>query len=90
LIIGIHISVRGVVQGVAFRYQSQLKAQELGVKGIVRNEHDGSVTIRAASEKDTILEFLEWCHHGPLSADVQKLAYEYIEPESFLGFVIER
>ena len=90
MIVGIHISARGVVQGVAFRYHTQLKAQELGVKGIVRNERDGSVTIRAASEKDRILEFLEWCHHGPPSADVKELAYEYIDADSFLGFVIER
>lgn len=90
MIVGIHISARGVVQGVAFRYHTQLKAQELGVNGIVQNERDGSVSIRAVAEKDTILEFLEWCHHGPKSADVLELAYEYIEPESFLGFVIER
>ncbi len=90
MIVGIHISVRGVVQGVAFRYHTQIKAQELGVTGIVKNERDGSVTIRAASERDTIMKFLEWCHHGPRSADVQELAYEYIEPDSFLGFVIER
>lgn len=90
MIVGIHITVRGIVQGVAFRYHTQLKAQELGVAGIVRNESNGSVIIRAAAEESTMLRFLRWCHYGPKNADVQELAYKYIEPESFFGFIIER
>lgn len=88
--IAVQISVRGMVQGVAFRYHTQLKAQELGVSGLVRNEKDGTVTIIAVATREILLTFLEWCHHGPKSAKVEELSYQYIELSSYVGFIIER
>ncbi len=85
-----HITVIGTVQGVAFRYHTQLKAQELGIQGKVRNEKDGSVTAIAEGPQETLLKFIEWCHNGPPSADVQELDYHYTTPKPYLGFVIER
>ena len=90
MIKGIHISIKGIVQGVAFRYHTQLKAQELNIRGIVKNETDGSVTIIAEAESESLMLFLEWCHNGPSSADVQEVSYEYVQPRSFRRFIIER
>lgn len=90
MIAAVLISVKGTVQGVAFRYHTQLKAKELGVNGMVKNEPDGSVTVIAEADKETLLPFLEWCHHGPKSADVQEMTYVYVEAKSYLGFIIER
>lgn len=39
------IEFHGRVQGVGFRYQAQRYASAYGLKGWVRNEYDGSVTI---------------------------------------------
>lgn len=39
------IEFHGRVQGVGFRYQAQRYASAYGLKGWVRNEYDGSVTV---------------------------------------------
>ena len=39
------IEFHGRVQGVGFRYQAQKYAGAYGLKGWVRNEYDGSVTM---------------------------------------------
>ena len=39
------IEFHGRVQGVGFRYQAQKYASAYGLKGWVRNEYDGSVTM---------------------------------------------
>ena len=44
------MSVRGLVQGVSFRFFTQREAARLGVAGWVRNEVDGSVTVHAEGE----------------------------------------
>ena len=38
-----HITVRGVVQGVGYRYFAYLEAQSYKLNGYVRNKTDGSV-----------------------------------------------
>ena len=39
--------VRGIVQGVAFRHHTKVRARELGLAGWVRNLPDGSVEVTA-------------------------------------------
>ncbi len=67
-----HVSVRiaGEVQGVFFRAHALATAQELGIRGCVRNEPDGSVYIEAEGPHDKLEEFLEWCSRGPERARV--------------------
>ncbi|HNU41845.1 MAG TPA: acylphosphatase, partial [Cyclobacteriaceae bacterium] len=43
----INILVTGTVQGVYYRASTKQKADELGIKGFVRNQPDGSVYIEA-------------------------------------------
>ena len=66
--------VTGQVQGVAFRWHTQERAQQLGVVGWVRNELDGSVLVHAEGEDDAVDALVEWCRHGPPSARVRDLA----------------
>jgi len=42
------VVVRGVVQGVGFRYYTQTEARRLGLAGHVRNRGDGAVAARPA------------------------------------------
>ena len=66
--------VTGQVQGVAFRWYAQQRAQQLGVVGWVRNEVDGSVLVHAEGDDDAVDALVEWCRHGPPSARVRDLA----------------
>jgi acylphosphatase len=67
------LHITGNVQGVSFRAATKEKAESLGVKGIVRNEPDGSVYIEAEAEEATAREFIDWCHKGPSNAKVTKI-----------------
>jgi len=86
------IKVTGKVQGVWFRKYTKDKADELGLKGFVKNLPDGSVytEVEGIDEK-SIREFLEWLHTGsPLSrVDTVKIVSED-KPAGFTGFDIDR
>jgi len=58
----IRLSARvfGVVQGVGFRFWTMGKADELALKGVVRNLDDGSVSIVAEGPEPQIQMFLDW------------------------------
>jgi len=64
-----NIKVIGKVQGVWFRKYTKDKADELGLKGAVQNQPDGSVYIEVeASSAEKLKQFTEWLYEGsPLS-----------------------
>ncbi len=49
-----HITFRGWVQGVGFRYRARHAASLYGCTGWVRNEWDGSVTMEIQGEAEQI------------------------------------
>lgn len=57
--IQLHIIVSGKVQGIGFRYFSQIKAVQYGVTGWAKNLADGSVEIVALGSKDQLDPFIE-------------------------------
>ena len=70
-----HIDIRitGKVQGVSFRATTKAVADQMGVRGFVRNEKDGSVFIKAEGD-DVLLEvFLEWCHEGSDRSKIEQV-----------------
>lgn len=69
----IHLIVSGRVQGVGFRNSVYLKAQELGLKGWVRNLADGRVEITAEGQKENLQLFISWVARGPEAARVEKV-----------------
>ncbi|WP_426998450.1 acylphosphatase [Pseudarthrobacter sp. N5] len=52
--------VRGVVQGVGFRYWTARKAEELGLSGTVRNCDDGAVAVVVEGPPLAVIEFRRW------------------------------
>jgi len=66
-----HILILGRVQGVAFRYYTQDVAQNLEIKGWVRNCWDGKVEIVMEGEKEKVEQLINWCYRGPGSAIVR-------------------
>jgi len=85
------IRVYGRVQGVWFRAYTQRKAQELDIKGFVRNEADGTVYIEAEGEENAMKAFIEWCQEGPPLAKVERIEVEPLkEVPRYDGFSIRR
>lgn len=83
------IWVRGIVQGVYFRQSTKLKAEELGIRGWVRNEPNGEVSILSCGESEALMELLKWSHSGPPAAIVAEVKHEFAEEElNISGFEI--
>lgn len=61
----IRMNVQGRVQGVGFRYMTKIVADQLGITGTVKNEKDGSVTIEACGDEETIKRFIEEVKDSP-------------------------
>ena len=87
-----HFSIRisGVVQGVFFRASTKAKADELNIKGFVRNERDGSVYAEAEGESEDLEAFIQWCRRGPARASVSTCEVSEAALTGFSEFVIER
>ncbi|MBX9853380.1 MAG: acylphosphatase [Cytophagaceae bacterium] len=85
-----NIRVSGKVQGVCFRASTQKKAVETGIKGIVKNEKDGSVYIEAEGTEEQLKSFIEWCNKGPVGARVDKLDTTEGELKDYKSFEIIR
>jgi acylphosphatase len=85
-----HITVEGKVQGVGFRANTNRMANQLGLKGWVRNLRDGGVEIVAEGDPEIIERLIQWCHRGPTSAFVSKVSVEKTDATGeFRGFSIK-
>jgi acylphosphatase len=73
-------TVRGIVQGVNFRWFTQRRAAALGLTGYVRNLSDGSVYVVMEGERDSIEQLLEVLRIGPSSAVVDQVLVEWHAP----------
>lgn len=87
---GLLLNVSGVVQGVNFRWFVQRVAQNLGLKGYVKNLYDGSVEAYAEGEKGILNAFYEEVKIGPRSAHVSGVRVDWQEyTGEFKDFRIE-
>lgn len=68
-----NITVKGKVQGVFYRASTEKKANELRVKGTVKNLPNGDVYIEAEGDEENLSNFLAWCKQGPSQARVAKI-----------------
>jgi len=83
------VRVKGKVQGVGFRFYTQKTAKELGVRGFVKNMHDGSVYIEAEADPDSMEIFINWVNNGPEWARVDSVSLQKKPQESFVDFMIK-
>ena len=65
--------VKGLVQGVFFRLETQKKARQLQLNGWVRNTANGHVEVCICGDEDSIRLMLEWLHRGPPRARVSSV-----------------
>jgi acylphosphatase len=82
------IYVRGLVQGVGFRWNAATEARLLGITGFVRNMPDGSVYIEAEGSRDKLEKFLKWCRKGPAFSAVESVETESADPVNYSEFRI--
>ena len=86
-----HLYISGRVQGVGFRANTRRKANQLDVKGWVRNLRDGRVEVLAEGKEEDIKKLIDWCYHGPTMANVKDLEVEKTEATGeFRGFTAKR
>lgn len=86
----LNIKVHGKVQGVYFRDSTKMVADQLGVKGWIRNESDGSIYIEAEGDDWILDNFLDWCEEGPERAEVQLVEKAESEIQNFQNFIIKK
>jgi acylphosphatase len=89
VLVGRRYVVKGRVQRVGFRFFVEEAARREGVRGYVRNQHDGSVEVMAEGDLDALLRFEMAVRRGPAGARVD--AVETTEaPASgrFAGFSV--
>ena len=69
----VHVIISGMVQGVWFRASTKNKAEQLGLKGWVKNTYDGNVEAVFEGEEKHVDDMINWCYHGPPSAEVRNV-----------------
>lgn len=71
----IRLSARvfGVVQGVGFRFWTMGKADELALKGEVKNLDDGSVSIVAEGPERQVQQLLDWLRSANAPGRVERV-----------------
>jgi acylphosphatase len=82
--------VAGRVQGVYYRAATAAFAQELRVRGLVRNLPDGRVEVIALGEDAAHRELAAWLWRGPPAARVDSVQIEEWPEELDEGFVVAR
>ena len=81
------IRVRGVVQGVGYRYFVRNTAVALGLDGSVRNMPNGTVEVVAEGERDRVAALIRELRVGPRYASVEGLDIAWEQPRNdFSGF----
>jgi acylphosphatase len=72
--------IKGVVQGVNFRYYTRREALRHNVTGWVSNLPDGSVAAVFEGPEEDVETMVQWCRKGPTSAQVTELI---VQPEEY-------
>ena len=82
--------VKGMVQGVGYRFFTQRLADALGLRGYARNLPNGSVEVVAEGDRDALESLLEELRRGPTMSSVSNVDVKWIEKAdpTFIDFRI--
>lgn len=70
------VTIRGLVQGVSFRYHTRQMALQLKVTGWVRNLPNGDVQGCFEGDQGDVQALIDWCREGPSQAEVESVTVE--------------
>jgi acylphosphatase len=76
-----HVTIRGRVQGVGYRYFVENAARSRDLEGWVRNRRDGSVEALFSGPAESVAAMIAACRRGPSSARVEALQDEAANPD---------
>ncbi|HEV2677946.1 MAG TPA: acylphosphatase [Aliidongia sp.] len=82
----LHLTIRGRVQGVGYRWWTVGRAQALGLAGWVRNRRDGAVEIVAIGPADALETLATACAQGPAAAAVATIDRAPAEDDGSISF----
>jgi acylphosphatase len=82
------IIVKGKVQGVSYRAATKAVADQLGIRGTIKNGPEGDVVIEAEGEPAMLEMFLDWCHEGPQDAEVTTVESNEGELKNYRNFEV--
>jgi acylphosphatase len=77
----VKITVKGLVQGVGYRYFCYRKAIEYDICGYAKNLFDGSVEVVAAGNEKFLNDFAGELKKGPPNSFVKAITLEEITPD---------
>jgi len=81
------LTIVGRVQGVGYRDWAVAAGQRLGLRGWVRNRHDGAVEALIVGDEAAVGAMIDACRRGPTLARVDEIDVEPLDldvlPEGF-------
>jgi acylphosphatase len=80
------VRVRGLVQGVGYRYGCTQEARRLRLAGWVRNRLDGSVEALVGGDPAAVEAFVGWLRHGVRHARVDGIDVEEADLQGLSTF----
>ncbi len=84
------ITVKGIVQGVGYRWFADRTARKYDVKGFVENLADGSVYLEVEGERTEIEYLIKELRFGPKMSKVEEVIVEWNKPHHlFINFKIK-
>lgn len=86
---GFSATVRGMVQGVGFRYAVRSRALRLGVCGFVKNLTDGSVQVECEGPAAALQAMAAWLRTGPAAARVIGVDIRWRPRRGYATFTVE-
>ncbi|MFQ6112548.1 MAG: acylphosphatase [bacterium] len=86
----VKLTVKGLVQGVGFRWFVIREANDLGLTGYVKNLYNGDVEIEAEGERGRIEELIRSVKRGPTLSRVVDVIVEWKEySNKYTSFTLE-
>ncbi|MGW9112245.1 acylphosphatase [Microbacterium sp. NPDC055683] len=84
----VHVVVRGVVQGVGFRWSTARQAERRDVAGWVRNVGSDRVEAELEGAAPAVDAVLAWMRSGPVGSRVDGLDVDDAEPQGDSTFEV--
>lgn len=78
--------VKGIVQGVGFRYRTKQLAEQMGITGTIKNLQDGSVEIYCTGTSEQLKLFINKISMGYAYAKVESVIVSDLPSVDYLHF----
>ena len=86
----IHLLIKGKVQGVFYRATAKEVADEIGLRGWVKNTEEGDVEAMVSGSEQELERYIKWAWEGPRRAKVTDVIISPNPDADFTDFKIVR